>query len=533
MLQVMREKIQGWIASIIIGILVIAFALWGIEYYLERGGSTNVVAKVNGKPISEGLVNAVFERLRSNQTLDVDAQAKLKQQALRQIISAQVLSEGALKSGYRISPAQLDDVIMQLPAFQFQGQFSPQRFQQVLTMMGYSQDQFIADLQRTLLVNQMQIGVVNSAFALPNEAQQALRLANQKRDISYLIIPANKFLDFYKRDPNAINTYYQHHQDQFKTPEKVSIEYVELSVEQLGKNLSISPQELQQYYQNNNSAFIKNGKTLPFAQVKNEIEKNLKQQKLQQLFSDQSQKLSDLTYTDPNTLNTAATTLHLPIQTSEAFTRSGAKAGIAANPQVVAAAFNDDVLKNGNNSNLISIKDGTVIVLRVKNYQPATVQPLAQVQPQIEQILRQQFAQNYTAELGKKVLANIQQGESLQKAAQQANLEKYGLSWQFKNAVSRQMPGIDAQILRAAFNLPKPTNPSHPSVGDTTLASGDYALVVTISVSEAAAPLSPQQLQVSESEIQNSFGQLEYQLLIDDFMKHARIKIMSSASNSN
>lgn len=530
MLQVMRDRIQGWIASVIIGILVVAFALWGIQYYLERGASSDAVAEVNGKEITATQLNAVYERLRNNQSLGTDAQAKLKQQALQQIISAQVLSAGALKSGYRVSPEQLDDVIMQLPAFQFQGQFSPERFQQVLSFMGYSQDQFIADLQRTLLVNQMQMGIINSSFGLPNEAQQALRLENQKRDIGYLIIPAEKFLNLYKMDPDAINAYYQQHQEQFKTLEKVSIEYLELSVEQLGKNLSITPQELQQYYQDNSNTFAKNGKTLPFVQVRAEIEKNLKQQKLQQMFSDQSQKLSDLTYTDPNTLATAANTLHLNIQTTDAFARTGEKSGIAANPQVVAAAFNDDVLKSGNNSNLISIKDGTVIVLRVKNYQPAAVQPLSQVQPQIEQILRQQFAQNYAAELGKKVLNAMQQGQSFESAAHQFNLDKYGLNWQFKNSVSRQMPGINAQILRAAFSLPKPLSSVKPTVGDTSLENGDYALVATKSISESISTNSQQQLHVFAGEIQNSFGQLEYQLLVDDLMKHAKIKMVTPAS---
>lgn len=418
MLQTLHNKIQGWFAGTIMGLIAIAFALWGIQNYLGRGGNSNAIAKVNGKIITEQQLNSIYERMRqslqghSNSALALNqaAQAQLKQKALQQLITTQVLSDAALKQGYLISPAQMDDVIMQLSPFQVNGQFSPERFQQVLNALGYSQDQFVADLGRTLLVNQMQTGILASSLALPNESQKALALIDQKRDISFAIIPAEKFLNNVEISSNDINHYYQQHQDDFKTPEKVSIEYIELLADQLGQNIHFDSRELQQNYQDNISSYTKNGKPLSFAQAKGEIEKSLKQQKLQQLFSDQNQKLSDLTYTNSNTLEPAAKALGLKIQSTDFFTRDGSKSGTTANSQVIAAAFSEDVLKNGNNSNLISIKDGTVIVLRMKNYQPMAVRPLAEVKKQIEQQLRKQAAQNAAYGFGEEILTELQEG---------------------------------------------------------------------------------------------------------------------------
>lgn len=525
MLQTIRDRVQGWIAGAIVVLLVLAFALWGVEYYIGSGRASNVVAKVNGQEITTDQLNTAFERLRQNLTLpngsplplDQETQAKLKQQALQQLIMTRVLSDAAIKVGYRISPAQLNAVVLQIPSFQVNGQFSPQRFQQVLTALNYSPNQFFVDLTNTLLINQGQIGITNSAFGLPNEAQQAQKFLNQKRDIEVATIAAADFLNKVKVPETAIENYYQQHQDEFKTPDKVSLEYVELSADDIMKTVQISPQAVQQYYQDNIASYTKNGKSLSFDEVKTTIEKTLQQQKAQQIFSDQNDKLSDLAYTNPSTLAPVAAALGTKIQTTDAFTRQGG-AGITANRQVVSTAFTDDVLKNGNNSNPIPINDGTVVVIRVKNYQPTTLLSLSQVRNKIEQQLQQQAAQVAAQQYGQKAVAAWLQNQNLQTFSQQ-----YHLTWQTKTDVTRQTPGINAQMLRAAFSLPKPQN-GKPNMVGTILPNGDYALIAVKAVNDATATLSDQQLHVALGEIANNYGQLEYQLYIDDLMKQAKIK---------
>lgn len=518
MLQSINEKVQGWFANTIMIVLAIAFSLWGIEYYIGRGGPSDEVAKVNGQAITTDQVNIAYQQLKP--LLPNTDPTLIKQKALQQIVMTQVLSDAAVAAGFRIPPALLDTAIMQIPVFQENGQFSPQRFQQVLNALGYSQDYFVANMQRNLLMEQAETGIRKSAFVLPNETQQMLQLMDQQRDIEYAIIPAAKFQNQVTISPEAINTYYQQHQDDFRTPEKVSIDYLELSVDQLGKNIQLSDADLQQYYQNNLANFTKDGKTESFATVKNQITAELKQQKLQQIFSDQSQKLSDLTYTNATTLEPAAAALNLKIQSTDSFTRQGEKTGILNNPQIIAAAFNEDVLKNGNNSNVISIKDGDVVVLRAKNYQPATVLPLDEVKDKIEPILHLQAAQAAAQQSGQKIVQELQSG-NLQQIAKQNNLQ-----WQTKAAVTRQTPGIDMQILRAAFALPKPANSKQPAATGVTLSNGDYALVAVNQVIPAPASSNPQQQPIVQQDLQNMVGEMEYQqLYVNDLMHRAKIKI--------
>lgn len=507
MLQRIHEKITGWFANVIMIVLAVAFALWGIQYYLEDGGHRDDVAKVNGKAISFTELNAAYSRLKDefskngNQSFSADQQEMIKQQALQQIINTQVLSDAARKQNFRISPDQVDDVILQIPAFQENGNFSPLKFQNILASMSYSQQQFLIDLENTLLVNQMQSGIVDSSFGLPNEASNAQTLFEQKRDIAYAIIPAKEFLSRMNVTDAQIQQYYQQHQNDFSVPEKLRVEYLELSADQIAKNIKVNEQETKQYYSDNLSSFTEHGKTLNFDAVKDKVIKILQRQKVQQIFSDQSQKLSDTTYSNSGSLTTAATALGLKIQTSDFFTRQGTKEGITANPQVVTVAFNDDVLKNRNNSNLITIKDGDVVVLRVKDYEPAGVKPLNDVINVIKNQLQQEMAQQ----------AAKNQGDT------DINSDAK-LNWQYRDNVARTTKNIPPQILQAAFDL----SPAEKT--GVTLPNGDYALVSVKKISNLQPKVS-QNSAVYLNQIANSYGQLEFGLLVNQIISGAKIKI--------
>lgn len=529
MLQNIRDRIHGWIAGIIIGLLIITFAMWGIQSYLGSGGGSVAVAKVNGKTITQQQLDAMYQRIRqamqeqsggSLLALNQSAQLKLKQQALQQLITQQVLSQAAHDNGFQISPGQIDDVVTSLPAFQVDGKFSQERFQEILNATNYSQEQFLSDLQKILLINQMQNGITTSSFGLNHEAESAYSLSNQQRDIDYLIIPATQFLASVQLTPDAIAAYYQQHKEEYQTPEQVSLQYIELSPTQLEQSIHISDQQLQQHYQNNIQAYTKNGKPIPYAQVKNEIEKLLTQQKMQEQFSRQSEQLSELTYTNPSSLTPAANALNLTIQNTDPITPDGGKIGLIANPQIIAAAFSNDVLKNGNNSSPIALSNGSVVVLRVKNYQPATIQPLSAVTATVQQNLREQMAQKEAKNLGTSILHDVQSGGNLQAIARQ-----HHLSWQFANSITRAAPGIVPQILRAVFALPTPTDTNKPSITGVALPNGDYALVAVKKVIASAKP-TVQQQKVFQNEIQTDYADLENQLYLKDLMRRAKVKML-------
>lgn len=603
MLQSMRERMQGIIAIAIVGIICVTFALWGVQNYLQGRGGGDVVAKINGVKITTQQLQTAYDRAKrilmaqmgKDFSFDQKTQATLKAQVTQQLIMDQVLFQEAKDLGFRVGSEQIDAVLSQLPIFQVNGKFSATRFQEVLSSMLYSETEFVADLQKKMIVNQLQAGIVGSAFALPSEVNKFVQLIKQTRDIGYTIIPVAHFINQIKISDQDIQKYYQDHKDQFKTKEQVSIAYLELSAAKLKTRVQVTAAAMQQFYDDNIDlyshperwqvvrafvaipenadtsalkkaeaqvmALAKQGKfdkpswivsgqvsesfvaalqklkpgqisdpistpqglfvvkllqtkkatVAPFANVAPQVKKALIQQKTEQLFADQNNKLSDITYTNSNTLNVAAKELNLPIQTTGLFGQQGGKTGLSANSKIIKAAFSDTVLNQNYNSDPIEISPGQVVVLRINQHKPSSVKPLSAVKQTVKQQLITEQARQKAEALGAQLLAAIKQGKSAPSLA-----AKQGLVWRTAPRIERRHENIDPQIVKAAFSA---------QLRGINLTNGDYAIVQVTKVYPGnIKQLSKTELSHLKQAISQNFGRTDYELYSNELMKDANIK---------
>ena len=198
MLQSIREYTQGWIAGIIISIIILTFALWGIHSYFVSTGNNNVVAVVNGVDISKEQLTVAYERLRRQNPSQFYAANKnenvLKTRALEMIVSTEVLKQASAAQGYLISDHQIDNYLQNMPEFQVDGKFSFERFQELLSSTLLSTSEFLDLIKVTLLIDQPKLGIVFTSFALPDETLYTISLVNQERDVEYLSLPMQYFL---------------------------------------------------------------------------------------------------------------------------------------------------------------------------------------------------------------------------------------------------------------------------------------------------------------------------------------------------
>lgn len=258
MLQTIREHTQGWIAGVIISIIILSFALWGIHSYFTGGTNDSVVARVNGVDISKEQLAVAYERLRrqvqqygANSPLAKDERA-LKHNALQGLIEMQVLKQASLDQDFRISDMQVDAYLQSLPEFQVNGQFSLERFQQLLSSTLLSTSEFLDLIRTSLLIDQPKLGIVLTSFALPAETNATISLVNQERNINYLIIPTQSFLSKPMTiSHDRIQAYYDANKNDFMTPEQVNVEYVELSLKDLAATMTPPEAELKNFYSEN------------------------------------------------------------------------------------------------------------------------------------------------------------------------------------------------------------------------------------------------------------------------------------------
>ncbi|EKD71788.1 MAG: hypothetical protein ACD_46C00099G0003 [uncultured bacterium] len=262
MLQTIREHTQGWIAGTIISIIIVTFALWGIHSYFVSNANNSVVAEVNGIDITKEQLTVAYERLRrqvqtqyGNSNTPKDDTA-LKDRALTSIINVEVLKQASTSQGYLITNQQIDNYLQNMPEFQVDGQFSVERFQEILSSTMLSTSEFLELIKTSLLIDQPRLGIMFTSFSLPDETSYTIALVNQEREVSYINIPAQYFLSQPIVIPaEKIKTYYEQNQNEFMTPEQVNIEYIELSLKDLLEKYNPADAELKSFYNENINSY--------------------------------------------------------------------------------------------------------------------------------------------------------------------------------------------------------------------------------------------------------------------------------------
>jgi len=264
------------------------------------------------------------------------------------------------------------------------------------------------------------------------------------------------------------------------------------------------------------------GETKPFTAVKSELIADLKRRGNESLFFDLAERLANLSYESPNSLEPAAEALGLELRTSDWIDRSGG-AGILAHPKVLAAAFSDEVLLEGNNSDLIESDHDQLqaVVLRVPEHEEATAKPLDAVRDEITTILRDQRAAAAAAAKAAELTDALTAGEPLAEIAGDYRVERFGL-------VVRNAEQIPAQILDFAFTLNRPSQGSQ-SYGSLSLNGGDSAVVILGEVVDGSLEdLDEATRDRMREGLTQDIGRAYYQDLLADLRSRADITRSSS-----
>ena len=255
MLQDIRDKSQGWIAKTIIGVIVVLMAFTGVEAIFQATSTSQDAAQVNGEVISQNeLAQAAdMQRRQMMQRLGKDFDASLlddkmlKESALKNLIDRKVLLQSAAGAGFALSPAALDQVILQIPAFQENGKFNADLFDQRIRQQGFNRMQFRQELEKDILASQLQAGIAGSGFVTDEEIQAFARLEKQTRDFATLNLKADA--KAVKVSDEQLQAYYDEHNSQFMSQEQVVLEYIELKKAAFFDQVQVKDEDLQSAYQ--------------------------------------------------------------------------------------------------------------------------------------------------------------------------------------------------------------------------------------------------------------------------------------------
>ena len=541
MLQSIRDGSRSWGAKIIIGVMVAAMALFGIESLFGLFGSDpDEVASVNGQPIMRQQVELGVQRaLRSGQ-VPPEQERALRSDMLDQLITQELLSQYAKEGGFAVSEEQLDQLIVSLPEFHDQdGRFSAEVFRNRLAGAGYTPLSFREELRVDIQRQHLQQGLAFSDFSLPNEQERLAELQRQERSLRYVVLDGDDVEADINVSEDDLQAYYDAHQERYERPEQVRLEYVLVDRQAMAEGRDVDEEALRDAWREQNrdadrqvshimitfgdertrdeaqemaetarqaldsgesfadtalrysddTASAEEGGDLgvisrgffgdsfdeaafsleegdvsqpveldnafhiiqvadiqgpTFEEQRDELAREVALSDVDDEFNQRVQQLIDESFAADD-LQSVAESIGLTLNESDWLARDDEVEGVLSEPGVMSAAFSNDVLKEGYNSEVIELDQDRRMVLRIAEQRDATLLPLDEVREEVEISVAAEQQQQALREEAQSLLSELQAGEELD------------INWLEANNVSRQADTTVPQtIVQEAFRMPRP-----------------------------------------------------------------------------
>lgn len=261
MLEVIRAHSKGWVAKLILTLITVPFALFGIDAYLKDAGAGASVAKVDGATISiqeyRNAMQSLRDRFQKENPKDIGAldSPEVKQSVLDRLINTRLLNAEVVNSNFKVSNEQLAQFITSLPEFQQGGKFSQEVYDKLLSQNQMTPSQFEKKMRGELLLQQVRDGIPGLAFSAKAVEDAVLNVEHQQREVTVAEIKTADFISQVNVDPSEVQAYYNKHKDKFKVPEQVKLEFVMLSASTLIPKMQTTEEEAKKFYDENASKF--------------------------------------------------------------------------------------------------------------------------------------------------------------------------------------------------------------------------------------------------------------------------------------
>lgn len=620
MLQNIRDNSRGLISGILIGFLVVLFAISGAETLFNRDPIEQSAVKVNGETLTKlDVERAIANRRQQMQERYGDSipaqfltDDQLRGPAIDSLIERALLIQAAERAGLVASDAELNKAILSTPAFQNEaGVFDPRRYQSLLSNFRYTPSTYKKAIGEDSVINQLTAGVVDTGFVSPNELDFIISLNFQTRDFTYLTLNADLVRDKVSISEEDIEAFYSANSASFTQPEQVAVDYIELSVDGLIDSIEVSEETLRQQYAQNLANFQKDPQfhvahilieSNDEAKIKEVSEKLAQGESFEEVarnfsddlgskedggdlgyatasdfpdsfasaltalavgevsaavktdagthfikkiaeqgveppsFEDERERLSyqirresaesqfaslllrlkDLSY-NAEALAEVATELGLEAKNTGLISRAGGQ-GIAAQSAFVTAAFSEEVLVDGNASDVIELTPNRVVVLKKTQFKESYLRPLEEVREDIVASLTVTKTQELLAEQAQQIQAQVEAGDSLQAIAEEQQLE-----FAEHQKVGRSYPSVNPQLLQQVFAMSGPED-GKPHVKALPLGQDGYAVVALTAVHKDVDALPQDQRQAIAMQLNSVYGRSELRGLQAYLHEVAKIK---------
>jgi len=433
MLGAIRNKSKGWVAYLIVGLITIPFALFGIQDYANRSANTSI-AKVDGEDID---INVYYQELSSQQrnlqqqfgaayTQEIDD--TLKQTLLESMINDKLLENYANSLDIVTLDDEVKSIIEMNQAFLVDGEFSQERYTQLLRLNNYSPTGYEMAQSGRLTREQIKINLSGSAFISSTQAEQLNNLASQQREVSYIALKTENYDDQVSVSQSQISDYFNDNRLSFVEGRKVKVDFVELTLDSMEEPESPTNDDLKNLYDENAELY-----TNPERRRAQHI--LVESEELANELSDQIKQGSD--FAELAKLNSEDTS-----SSEEGGDLGFFESGLMG-AEFDEVAFSMDV---GDVSEVVATDYGYFHIIKLTDIEPKTMQSFEEVENQLESLYVRTAKQKLLFDSLEEFI-NLSYEESLDMVADQ-----FGLELQTSDYFAQGSSQYDQKFVSSAFS---------------------------------------------------------------------------------
>jgi peptidyl-prolyl cis-trans isomerase D len=263
MLRILREHASSWMLKGILILVAVTFISWG-GYSLIREKKVNYVAKVNGvtiewKEYNDAFQNAVKqyrEALGPSFSEKMIEELHLKDKTLDDLIAKILIHQEAKRLGLSIPDEELREAIESVPAFQVNGQFDKRNYERFLRLSRMTPEEFEQSQRESLLISKaVSLIKMNAGKVSGEEVLETYLFENERIDLTFLKVAPDSFKGQVNANEIEIKDTYQKHQEEFRIPTFVQIQYLLFRPSDFESKVQVSSDEIKRYYDSRKDTF--------------------------------------------------------------------------------------------------------------------------------------------------------------------------------------------------------------------------------------------------------------------------------------
>lgn len=257
MLNQLRKATGTWVAKLLLILLVLSFAVWGISGEILNRGDNNVVragdtavSMTDYRLAYDRQLSILSQQFGANITREQARAFGVDQQVLGQLVAGAVLDEQARQMGLGLSRDRLAALTAEDPAFHGpDGRFDRQQFDFVLRQVGMRPDDYLANRQQ-VAVRQQIVEAASDGITVPDTFLRAFALyRGENRTAEYVTLPASLVEPVEEPGEEELTAYFEENEQDYIAPEYRNISYVRLEPETIADPAAVSDEEARANYE--------------------------------------------------------------------------------------------------------------------------------------------------------------------------------------------------------------------------------------------------------------------------------------------